>query len=89
MLFLEAGPAMDGILQQLPNGGAVVALIAVVILFIRHQEHRDDKNDAIAIRFAEEVADARREFVAEIAATRKEYLDHLARITAPKPPRNP
>jgi hypothetical protein len=58
------------LLQQLPNGGAVVALIVVVTIFVKRQDRGDEKMDAIVRRFTE-----------EIATSRKDYLDHLRELT--------
>ena len=66
----------ESILQQLPNGGAVVALIAVVLIFIKRQDRAEERIEAIA-----------KAFTAEIAQSRKDYLDHLRELTGrgPKP----
>lgn len=57
------------ILDQLPNGGAVVALITVVILFLKKQERSEDT-----------IKDIVGTFTAEIAASRKEYREHVTGI---------
>lgn len=62
------------ILQHLPNGGAVVAIIAVVILFLKKQERYEDKLEIIVERFT-----------AEIAQSRQDYLERLDRSVGRRP----
>lgn len=62
------------ILNQLPNGGAVVAIIAVVMIFLKKQEHYEDRMDGIVSSFT-----------AELAESRKDYLAQLNRLTSRKP----
>jgi hypothetical protein len=62
------------ILQQLPNGGAVVAVIAVVMIFLKRQERYEERMDVIADKF-----------MSEIAAARKDYLERLDRLTDREP----
>ena len=57
------------ILEQLPNGGAVVAIIAVVILFLKKQERSDDT--------IKEIVGA---FTADTAVSRQEIREHMNRI---------
>jgi hypothetical protein len=54
----------------LPNGGAVVAIIAVVVIFLRRQDTSDARVEAIVKLFTD-----------EIAASRREYVEHLREIT--------
>jgi hypothetical protein len=61
--------AESSILDNLPNGGAVVATIAVVVLFLKKQESHE-----VTMK---NVVDA---FTKEITAARKEYLDHLTDV---------
>ena len=63
----------SSILQQLPNGGYVVAIIAVVVLFLKKQERHEDKVESIVNRFTD-----------ELASSRKEYLEHLRELTNPR-----
>jgi hypothetical protein len=57
------------ILEHLPNGGAVVAVIAVVVLFLKQQERSADN--------IQKIVDA---FMAETAVSRKEYREHITQI---------
>ena len=58
------------LLQHLPNGGAVVAVVVVVMIFLKKQEHYEGRMDAIASKFAQELSEARRD-----------YLERLDRLT--------
>jgi hypothetical protein len=60
---------MGSLLQQLPNGGAVVAIILVVWIFLNKQDKRDDRMEAMVNRFTEEIDRAR-----------KDYLDNVKSI---------
>jgi hypothetical protein len=76
------------LLNQLPNGGAVVAVIAVVVIFLKKQEHYEARMDAIAARIESIAA----QFLAESSVARREYLDRLDRYQSretrpPEPPR--
>jgi hypothetical protein len=62
------------LLQHLPNGGAVVAVVVVVMIFLKRQDTYDDRMQAIASRFAD-----------EIQASRKDYLEHLRELTGRDP----
>jgi hypothetical protein len=53
------GAAMESLLQQLPNGGAVVAIIVVVHFFLKHIQ-------SIADMFAKEVVQARKDYLQSI-----------------------
>jgi hypothetical protein len=64
---------MEHLLQNLPNGGAVVAIIVVVWFFLSRQ----DKNDAHVAAIVDT-------FTKELAQSRKDYLDHLRELTRPK-----
>jgi hypothetical protein len=55
--------------DQLPNGGAVVAVITVVGLFLRHVEKSNETLRGIATAFT-----------AETIAARAEYRDHMTAI---------
>lgn len=57
------------IMNQLPNGGAVVAIITVVILFLKKQERSD-----------ETIAKIVEIFTAETTASRMEYRNHVTSI---------
>jgi hypothetical protein len=57
------------ILEHLPNGGAVVAVIAVVVLFLKQQERSADA--------VQKIVDV---FMAETAVSRKEYREHITEI---------
>jgi hypothetical protein len=70
MIRLESWLMPESILQQLPNGGAVVAIIAVVVIFLRRQDTSDARVEAIVKLFTD-----------EIAASRREYVEHLREIT--------
>lgn len=65
---------MEPLLQQLPNGGAVIAIIAVVVLFLKVQERGEDRRETklqeITTRFAD-----------EIQAAREDYLESLRELT--------
>jgi hypothetical protein len=66
---------VDSLFSQLPNGGAVVAIIVIVVIFLKRQDHHDERLQAIANRFAD-----------DLAAARKDYLDHLRELTGrPRP----
>jgi hypothetical protein len=76
------------ILQQLPHGGAVVAVIAVVMIFLnailavvmfvlKNQKDNKDRTAAVLEKFLAEVADSRR----EMGEARKDYLERLDRLT--------
>jgi hypothetical protein len=58
------------LLQHLPNGGAVVAVITVVVLFLRQHETQqkryDDRMDVIMGKFLTELSDSRREYIARL-----------------------
>jgi hypothetical protein len=47
---------MEDLFQQLPNGGAVVAIIVVVWVFLKHIQ-------SIADMFAKEVVQARKDYL--------------------------
>jgi hypothetical protein len=64
---------MTELLQQLPNGGAVVAIIVVTWIFLKKQERYEDKMDTIT-----------KYFVSEIALARKEYLAQIQKLTREK-----
>jgi hypothetical protein len=64
---------MEHLLQNLPNGGAVVAIIVVVWFFLSRQDKSDAQVKAIVESFTQ-----------ELAHTRKDYLDHLRELTRPK-----
>jgi hypothetical protein len=57
------------LLDSLPNGGAVVAIIVVVMLFLRKIE----QSEAI-------IKDITAAFVAETTAARNEYREHVSSI---------
>jgi hypothetical protein len=78
---------MENLLKELPNGGAVVAIIVVVMVFLKRSDKHDDAMKGIVTTFVSEVQAARKDYTAELAASRREYLDSLAKITAPKGPR--
>ena len=61
--------ATTSILEQLPNGGAVVATIVVVMLFLKKQERSEDTIRKLVDRFT-----------AETATSRKEYREHITEI---------
>lgn len=69
---------MEQLLTNLPNGGAVVALIVVVWFFLARQDKSDVHVAAIVERFTQELNESR-----------KAYLEHLKELTRPKerPPR--
>lgn len=69
---------MDHILQTLPNGGAVVAIIAVVMLFHKQQAARDAREEVIV-----------RHFLAALEQARGDYLESLEKVVGgrPRPPR--
>ena len=67
---------MDHLLTNLPNGGAVVAIVAVVVIFLRYQERRDNQTELIV-----------KHFLDEVAVSRREYLDQIERIVGPRPPK--
>jgi hypothetical protein len=69
MAWIKALFADVSILEHLPNGGAVVAVIAVVVLFLKKQER-----DADSIQ---KIVDA---FMAETSVSRKEYREHITEI---------
>ena len=56
-------------LEQLPNGGAVVAIIAVVVLFLKKLERSEDT--------IKEIVGA---FTSETTASRQEYREHVTGI---------
>ena len=60
---------MTELLQQLPNGGAVVAIIVITLIFLKKQERYEDKIGAIAKNFTD-----------EMAAARKDYLERLDKL---------
>jgi hypothetical protein len=68
--------AMDSLLNNLPNGGAVVAIIVVVWFFLSRQDKSDGHMETIVSRFTQELAQAR-----------KDYLDHLKELTQKNRPR--
>jgi hypothetical protein len=57
------------LLSQLPNGGAVVAIICVVILFLKRAERSEE--------MIRSVVDS---FTAETSASRAEYREHVGEI---------
>jgi hypothetical protein len=60
---------MADLLQQLPNGGAVVAVIVITLVFLKKQERYEDKISSVS-----------KSFVDEIAAARRDYLERLDKI---------
>jgi uncharacterized membrane protein YccC len=50
------------LLENLPNGGAVVAVLAVVWVFLRKQERSEDAVRAALAAYAADAASARREY---------------------------
>ena len=50
-MFAEA----SSLLENLPNGGAVVAIIAVVVLFLKKQERSEDAIKAALLEYREHV----------------------------------
>lgn len=64
----------DGLLQQLPNGGAVVAIIVVVTLFLRHVEKSNETLRAIVATFAAETTSARHEYREHVGAIMQQGL---------------
>lgn len=57
---------MDTLLNQLPNGGAVVAIIVITWVFLRHQEQQELRQEAIVKVFLDEVRQARKEYLDRI-----------------------
>ncbi len=57
---------MTELLQQLPNGGAVVAVILVMWLAMKRQERSDERLEKIVAKFTD-----------ELALSRRQYLEHL------------
>ena len=68
--------AHEALLQNLPNGGAVVAIIVVVWFFLSRQDKSDGHMETIVTRFTQELAQAR-----------KDYLDHLKELTQKNRPK--
>jgi hypothetical protein len=66
--------ADTSIFDQLPNGGAVVAVVAVVILFLKHLEKSAETTRGIVSTFATETTAARREYREHIAAIMEQGL---------------
>ena len=69
---------MDQLLQNLPNGGAVAAILVCTWFFLNRQDKGDANMKSIVETFTHELNEAR-----------KAYLDHLRELTKPKdkPPR--
>jgi ferritin-like metal-binding protein YciE len=61
--------AESALLDQLPNGGAVVAVITITVLFIRKLE----KTEGMITHLIET-------FAAESSASRGEYREHVSEI---------
>ena len=75
------------ILKAMPNGGAVIALIAVVILFLKKQDRTDQMLGEITARFAAEVQSDRQAFQSQLAAlmersevSQRLYMDQIKAI---------
>lgn len=60
---------MDSLLSNLPNGGAVLAIVVVVVFYLKHQERREDQVEAMIKVFTD-----------EIASSRRDYLESLGRL---------
>jgi hypothetical protein len=63
------------ILEQLPNGGAVVAVITVVYVFLRHQEKSNETLKAIVETFTKELSSARTDYREHIGEIMDKGLD--------------
>lgn len=64
-MLAEASAAL---IDQLPNGGAVVAIIVVVGLFLRHVEKGNETLRGIVSAFASETTAARQEYREHVSA---------------------
>lgn len=67
-MWAEAAATVS-LLDQLPNGGAVVAIIVVVGLFLRHVEKSNEVLRGVVAAFT-----------AETSAARTEYREHVKAI---------
>ena len=67
---------MEELLQNLPNGGAVVALLVCTWFFLNRQDKGDANMKAIVDSFTHELNESR-----------KAYLDHLKELTQKNRPR--
>lgn len=63
---MEVAPTL---LEQLPNGGAVVAIIVVVVLCFRRVKESEDTLKQLVATFVTEAKDSR-----------KEYREHITEI---------
>lgn len=54
------------IFESLPHGGAVVALIVVVTVFLKRQEKSDETLKDVATLFATEVSESRKAYLASL-----------------------
>ena len=82
--------AETSILEHLPNGGAVVAVIAVVVLFLKAQDQHQQSIRAVVDAFARETASARAEYrehvsaiMAQGLAAHRETRDAIRSAAAP------
>ena len=63
------------LLESLPNGGAVVAILVVVGIFLKKQERSEDAIRAALAAYAADLASARREYREHIDSIMKLGLD--------------
>jgi len=68
------------LLQALPNGGAVAAVIVVVLIFIKKQGEYEARSAETREKYEARIDRIVERCLGDLAAARKDYLDRIGRL---------
>ena len=68
------------IMEHLPNGGAVAAVIAVVIVFLKKQNEYEVRAAESREKYEARIDRIVERCLTDLAAARKDYLDRIGRL---------